>query len=264
VIPVGVIGHGTIGSVVVEALACGEVPGCRLAAVLTRTPAGAGRPAVPAAVASRDDLLASSRLVVEAADSHAVAEHGAAIVDAGIDLLVVSVGALADDRLRARLCTPSGGRLLLSSGAIGGLGLLRSAALYGPLREVRLTTTKPPPALERPWMTEAERARLRSATRPVTVYAGTARDAVDRFPQSVNVAATLALATVGFDETRVEVVADPAATRVRHDIAVEAAAGRYAVSIENVPSSSPRTSAVTPYAVLRALRDLTATLVVGV
>jgi aspartate dehydrogenase len=264
VIPVGVIGHGAIGSVVAGALARAEVPGCCLAAVLARAGGADAGPPVPAAVASRDDLLARSRLVVEAAGSEALAEHGAAIVEAGVDLLVVSVGALADDALRERLCAPSGGRVLLSSGAVGGLGLVRAAALYGPLREVRLTTTKRPAALERPWMTEAERARLRAATGPVTVFRGSARDAVGRFPASVNVAATLALATVGFDETRVEVVADPTARRVRHEIAVEAAAGRYAVSIENVPSANAQTSAVTPYAVLRALRDLTASVVVGV
>jgi len=264
VIPVGVIGHGAIGSVVAGALERGEVPGCRLAAVLARPRRGDATPPVPAAVASRADLLARSRLVVEAAGAEALAEHGAAIVGAGVDLLVVSVGALADDDLRARLCAASGGRVLLSSGAIGGLGLVQAAALYGSLREVRLTTTKPPDTLERPWMTDAEVARLRAATGPVTVFQGPARDAVARFPASVNVAATLALATVGFDETRVELVADPTATRVRHEIAVDAAAGRYSVSIENVPSRNPRTSAVTPYAVLRALRDLTASVVVGV
>lgn len=265
-IAVGVIGHGAIGGVVAGALGRGEVPGCRLAGVLVRRPAvrSASRD-VPAAVGGLDDLVARSDLVVEAAGAAALAEYGPAVIDAGVDLLVVSVGALVDDDLRTRLCAGgTRGRVLLSAGAVGGLSLLRAAALYGPLHEVRLTTTKLPAALERPWMSAGERARLRQARDPVIVFAGSARDAVARFPASVNVAATLALATVGFDETRVELVADRQAPRVRHEISVVAAAGRYEMAIENVPSANPRTSAVTPFAVVRALRDLNAGVVVGV
>lgn len=260
-IPVGVIGHGAIGSVVAGALARGDVPGCRLAGVLVRAPG----PAVPAPVDGIDRLVAASRVVVEAAGAEALAEHGPAVVDAGVDLVVVSVGALVEDGLQDRLLgRRGGGRVLLSAGAVGGLGLLRAAALLGPLHEVCLTTAKRPAALERPWMSPVELARLRAAREPLTVYAGPARAAVARFPESVNVAATLALATLGFDATRVELVADPAAGLVRHRIEVTAAAGRYGFSIENVPSANPRTSAVTPYAVLRALADLSTAVVVGV
>lgn len=254
---VGVIGHGAVGAVVARALAAGEVPGCRLGGVLTRSSTG-----VPARVETAADL-ARCDLVVEAAGPQALAEQGPALVAAGVDLLVVSAGALADDDLRARLVGEGPGRLLLSTGAVGGLDLIRAAALLGRLQEVRLTTTKAPAVLERPWMTPASLARLRSTTGPLTVFAGSAREAVSRFPASVNVAATLALATVGFDDTRVEVVADPGARLVRHRIEVTADAGRYEVVIENVPSPNPRTSAITPYAVIRALRDTSARVVVG-
>lgn len=273
-IGVGVIGQGAIGSVVTGALGRGEVPGCRLAGVLRRSGpasvaplrprAGQGR-AHTEAVRSIDELVEASDLVVEAAGGDALADHGPAVVAAGVDLLVVSVGALVDDTLRSRLCgAPRGrARVLLSSGAIGGLDLLRAAALMGPVHSVRLTTVKHPQALERPWMSDDELHRLRHARDPVTVFAGSARDAVRRFPDSANVAATLALATTGFDATRVELVARAGADRVRHRIEVDADAGRYELTVENTPSANPRTSAVTPYAVLRALTDLSATVVVG-
>lgn len=262
-IAVGVIGHGAIGSVVAGALAAGEVPGCGLASVLRR--AGSPAPPVPATAraASLDDLIAASQVVVEAAGPTALAEHGPAVAGAGLDLLIASVGALVDDDLRERLTQPGGGRLLLSSGAIGGLELLRAAAMLGPVHEVRLRTVKQPRALVRPWMTPGERQRIHAATAAVTVFEGPARAAVTRFPESANVAATLALATVGFDATHVELVADPAAQRVRHGITVEADAGRYELRIENTPSDNPRTSAVTAYALVRALADLSSPLVVG-
>ena len=75
--------------------------------------------------------------------------------------------------------------------------------------------------------------------------------------------ATLALATLGFDRTRVTIVGDRAAVRVRHVIDVEGDAGRYAFHIENTPSSNPRTSAITPFNVLRALCDQSDAVVVG-
>ena len=275
-IDVGIVGHGAIGSVVTGALVRGEVPGCRLAGVLVG-PTGRD---VPEPVSTIDLLAECSQVVVEAAGAEALATYGPPVVAAGVDLVVLSVGALVDDTLRARLLgdgdddpgglpgadDPGGsrGKVLLSAGAVGGLGLLRAAALLGDINRVRLRTEKLPGALDRPWMTPAERARLLGTDEPLTVFSGSARDAVIRFPQSANVSATLALATVGFDATHVDVVADPGARLVRHRIEVEADAGRYAFEIENRPSANPRTSAVTPYAVIRALRDLSAGVVVGV
>ena len=273
-IGVGVIGQGAIGSVVAAALRQGEVPGCRLSGVLRRSGLASVAPVrpqpgrsdqAPVPIGSIGDLVRASDVVVEAAGAEALADHGPAVVEAGVDLLVVSVGALVDDALRARLCDggEGRGRVLLSSGAIGGLDLLRAAALMGAVHSVRLTTAKRPEALERPWMTDDERRHLHDADEPVTVFTGSARDAVRRFPESANVAATLALATTGLDATRVEMIARAGAVRVRHRIEVDADAGHYELTVENTPSANPRTSAITPYAVLRALTDLSAAVVVG-
>jgi aspartate dehydrogenase len=257
---VGVIGHGTIGSVVAAELASGRMAGCELAGVLARSPRG-GQP-MPAT--TLDELIERSDIVVEAAGHTAVADHGPTVLAAGVDLLVVSVGALIDDELRATLIDAAKpARLLLSAGAIGGLGLLRAAALMGSIDSVRLTTTKAPAALLAGWMTPSLTEELRTATAPVAVFEGTAREAVAHFPMSVNVAATLALATLGLDRTRVTIIADASAQRVRHVIEVEGDAGRYELHIDNTPSSNPRTSAITPYNVLRALCDMSDATVIG-
>lgn len=257
---VGVIGHGAIGAVVAAELAAGRLPRCELAGVLTRS----RREGVPQALASLEQLIERSDIIVEAAGHQAVSDHGADVLAAGVDLLVVSVGALVDDALRLRLTRGDlPGRLLLSSGAIGGLGLLRAAALLGTIDSVRLTTTKAPDTLLAGWMTPSLTAELRTGTTPVPVFEGTAREAVVHFPTSVNVAATLALATLGLDRTRVTVVADRTALRVRHVIEVDGDAGHYGLHIENTPSTNPRTSAITPYNVLRALCDMSDATVVG-
>ncbi|MEZ5144259.1 MAG: aspartate dehydrogenase domain-containing protein [Acidimicrobiales bacterium] len=254
---VGVIGHGAVGSVVAEALDRG-VPGLVLAGVHARSP-------VPDRyrAGSFDELLSGADLVVEAASQEAVASYGPAVVAAGADLLVVSVGALRDDGLLATLGRGAG-RLLVTTGAIGGVDQLRAAALLGSLDEVSLTTTKPPRALVRPWMSAAEAAAVEEATAPVAVYDGPAREAVERFPTSVNVAATLSLVTIGFDRVHVRLVADPATDHVEHHIVARGAAGDYEFRFRNVPSpANVRTSAVTPFAVLRGLADLDAHTVIG-
>ena len=248
---VGLIGCGAIGSVVARELSKGAVEGAELTAVYD--------PVIdhPLRVDDLESLLPRSDVVVEAAGHGALREHGVAVRESGIDLLVVSVGALADEDLEAALRQSEGGRLFLCTGAIGGFDILRAAMLFGPLEEVAITSTKPAVALSRPWMEEAVLDALANGSEPVTVFDGPARQACARFPESANVTATLSLATVGFDRVRVQMVGDPSATRVRHVVAASGVAGTYELSFENAASpDNPRTSAVTAYSVLRALTDI--------
>ena len=211
----------------------------------------------PLRVGDRDSLLSRSDVVVEAAGHEALREHGVAVRESGVDLLVVSVGALADEDLEAELKKAEGGRLFLCTGAIGGFDILRAAMLFGPLDEVAITSTKPAAALSRPWMDETVLDALANGSEPITVFDGPARQACALFPESANVTATLSLATTGFDRVRVQIIGDPAAARVRHEVTASGAAGAYGLSFENAASpDNPRTSAVTAYSVLRAVGDL--------
>lgn len=248
---VGLIGCGAIGSAVARELSNGAVEGAELTAVLDLVVDH------PLKVEDRDSLITRSDVVVEAAGHGALREHGVVVRESGTDLLVVSIGALADEDLEAGLRWAEGGRLYLCTGAIGGLDILRAAMLFGPLEEVAITSTKPAVALSRPWMDKAVQDALADGSEPVKVFDGPARQACALFPESANVTATLSLATVGFDQLRVQMVGDPAATRVRHVVTASGAAGTYELSFENAASpDNPRTSAVTAYSVLRAVGDI--------
>jgi aspartate dehydrogenase len=124
---VGVIGVGAIGAAVIGALRQGRIPGCILSGVLARSdlPKGIRR----FAARSLADLVDRSDLVVEAAGHSALASLGPPVIESGTDLLVVSVGALVDGDLYARLAKEDGGRLLISTGAVGGLDTLLAAML---------------------------------------------------------------------------------------------------------------------------------------
>lgn len=272
---VGLLGHGAIGSIVATGLEAGKVEGAALSAVLDPW-----APHSSLEVDSLEELVAASDVVVEAAGHNALREHGSKVLKAGLDLLVVSVGALADDELYQDLLAAGSkgtegkaGKLFITTGAIGGFDTLQAVALAGEIYQVEMTSRKPASNLVQPWMDESLKHELSNGgagtggvgtggtgtegAAEIIAFSGKAREACHLFPQSANVCATLSLATVGFDETKATMVGDPARKRVRHEIRVEAESGIYAFAFENVTSpNNPKTSAIVPYAVLRGLCSL--------
>ncbi|CAM5639812.1 aspartate dehydrogenase domain-containing protein [Streptomyces tanashiensis] len=248
---VGVVGWGAIGRVVGTALAQGRVTGAELVCVVDHRPLGGATPAPQVAF---EEALERCDLVVEAAGQGVVREWGERVLASGTDLLIASTGALTDDDLAKRLLAAGPGRVYFTGGAVGGLDLLQAVRSLGPLEGVRLTTTKLPSTLEQPWMSQDLLTRMRTATGPVEVMSGTAREVPARFPKSTNVAASVALAVGDLDAVRVQVVADPAAHRTRHVIEASGPHGAYRFEMEHVPDAdNPATSQVVPYAVLRSL-----------
>lgn len=249
---VALLGVGTIGSVIAAALREGRVPGAALVATID----AAGARLTSGDAFDIADLRSHADVVVEAAGQSALAAHGPDFVAAGIDLLALSIGALADPDTRQRLtCGP--GRLYLSTGAVGGLDLVRALADDGLLTKVTIRTTKRPTTLVQPWMDEQLRQRLTDASEPVEVLRGRPADIARAFPRSANVAMSTALATGDASVVEAVVVADPTCATTTHEITVDATIGSHRFVIGNHPSQqNPATSAVVPHAVLRALRDL--------
>jgi len=199
------------------------------------------------AIDSGEKLLAGCDFFVEAASQAAATEWLPKAVAAGKPLLTMSLGALADESLRKKLVEEArkrGVKIYLPSGAVCGVDGLKAGALAG-LKSVTLVTTKPPAALGL------------QTDKWTVVFDGSAREAVKKFPQNVNVAAVLSIAGLGFDETRVQVVADPLATRNQHKIIVEGAFGRFRVEVENLPSpTNPKTSHLASLSAIATLKRL--------
>lgn len=251
---IGLIGLGAIGQVLVRELQARRAEGLELVAVLCRNSHACADLGV-APVASVQALLGHQpELVVEAAGQAAVHSHGAACLRAGSNLLLASVGALADAALHAELETAAAAgasQVLLPAGALGGLDWLQAAHLAG-LCSVRLRSSKPPAA----WRgTAAEQAvDLAGLTVATTFFTGSAREAARRYPKNANVAATLALATLGFDATQVELVADPAGPGNVHEVFAQGAAGTLSLRLDNAASAdNPKSSAITAYSLLRGI-----------
>jgi aspartate dehydrogenase len=257
---VALLGGGTIARLVLKH----RTPGMEIVALAGRGPQSRGAAlarefSVPYVV-GRDRLLAARPdAVLEAASHEAVREHLVALLQAGVSVVVLSAGALADDTLRAaaeRAAAASGSLLYVPSGGIGGLDALKTACLAG-VDEVSIRVAKPPAAWKGIAYVEKLGVDLGSLQTPRTLFEGPAREGVPHFPQNVNIAAVLSLGGIGMERTRLEVVADPGLALNTHTIRVSGAAGRMTLVLENVPApENPKTSWLACYSALAALRSL--------
>jgi len=255
------IGYGAIGRLVLDRLP--DDAGVRVTHLLVRpgrkeelsTTLGT-RVAVIGGLAELTDL---PDCAIECAGHSAVVEHVVPLLERGVDVALVSVGALASTQVAEALeAAAQRGRsqLTLVSGAIGGLDAI-SAARVGGLDEVIYTGRKPPLG----WLgTPAERSvDLKRLSQPVAIYEGTAREAARLYPKNANVAATVSLAGIGLDHTRVTLVADPAVNRNVHHVVARGAFGEMEVTLSGKPlPDNPKTSSLAAYAAVRALGDFAA------
>lgn len=263
---IGIIGFGNIASALLVLLAERHPGRLDAITILVRTGKGGETRALCArqsgiaartitVVETREDLLAARPdFIIECAGHQAVTIHGAAILASGIDLVLVSVGALADVSLHQALAAAAGNggsRLVLLPGAIGGIDLLAALSVMGDVA-ITYNGSKPPNA----WAgSAAEQAiDLANISERTVFFRGTAREAALAYPKNANVAATLALAAGSFDAVTVELAADPAALGNVHAYEVRSAAGSVSMTIGNAPSAgNARTSQATVLSVCREI-----------
>ena len=232
----GIVGYGRIGQ--------------RLAARLPGAVAILGRGATL-------DGLTSARpeVVVECASAAALAEYGPAILAAGIDLVPLSLTALADPGVERRLMAAAKvgpGRLELAPGAIGTLDLLASAREDG-LRRVVYRQLKSP-AMWR-LTPAAALADLASIRRRRVFFKGSVRELARLMPDNLNTSVGVALAGLGLDATEAELVADPAINETAHELEVHAAPGTAVLRLggrEVAPDGDPVD--YTTFSVVRILK----------
>lgn len=253
------IGWGAISRRIAELLAeRNSASDITIAAIGLRDPAKATDAPATARLITKPQELAGLDLdlVVEAAGRESVAIWGEAALAHAPAFAIASTSAFCDTALLDRLLAAAeanGSQLLIPPGALAGIDGIAAAALL-PLHEVVHRIVKPPQA----WRgTAAETlVALDGLTEASTFFAGTAREAASRFPQNANVAVITALAGIGLDRTRVELVADPAAGGNGHQLAVLGAFGKLDIAIENRPlASNPKSSEMTALGLVRLIEN---------
>ncbi len=259
---IGILGGGVIARMILEHLARGELGDIEVCAIAGRGAGSRGEPLARAHgvpfVTGLDALLACRpAAVIEAASHDAVREFAAPLLARGVSMIVLSGGALCDDALRAqleRLAAANRAMLYVPSGGIGGLDALKAVCAAG-ADAVEIAVTKPPAAWKGiPYVERlgVDLDRLGAAT---TLFDGSAREGVPHFPANVNIAAVLAMAGIGFDRTRLKVVADPALKFNTHYIDIRGRTGTIAIKFESVPApDNPKTALLACYSALAALK----------
>ncbi|WP_249675148.1 aspartate dehydrogenase [Pseudomonas abieticivorans] len=242
---VGIIGLGAIGKRVLEALQSEHLPAASYAAIDHAPHSDAFIQAHRLELFTDvQGLLAwQPDLVIECAGHGAVVNTVPTLLKAGIDVVIASIGALADHALSTALeqaAEQGQARLILVSGAIGGLDALRSARSAG-LDTVVYVGRKPP----RAWAGSPAEVDfdLAQISVPTTIFRGTAAEASIRFPKNANVTAAVALSGVGFEHTQVELVADPGVDKNVHEVQACGAFGELSIRLANNPlPDNPKTS----------------------
>jgi aspartate dehydrogenase len=227
---VGLIGYGVIGQDVVRLVAERAAGTITVTGALVRDPTRTRSPEIPIITELPALLAQHPDVIVEAAGHAGLREHGEQVLRAGIDLIIISVGAPAEPSvLHALLEAAQQGnaRLMIASGAIGGLDALAAASL-GTLTTVVHTMRKPPATL----LPMEEATGVTSARE---IFRGNAREAVQLFPAFLNVAAAVALAGLGFEQTEVRVLADPGVEHSHREVQAKGAFGTFRFEITNEP-----------------------------
>lgn len=247
------IGYGAMAQAVIERLP----PQVAIGWIVAREPHHAAIHAqfgaTVEALSSPQECLDAPDLVLECASQQAVAQYGEAVLARGWHLAVISTGALADSALEQRLQN-AGGQLTLLSGAVAGIDGL-AAAKEGGLEHVTYQSRKSPASWRGSYAEQL--IDLNAVSEAQVFFEGSAREAARLFPANANVAATVALGGVGMDETRVQLMVDPATQRNTHTIHVKGLFGEFHLELSGLPlASNPKTSTLAALSAVRACREL--------
>jgi aspartate dehydrogenase len=258
---IGLIGFGALGHALQTYLQAAKAD-VQLVGVLVTEPAKYAPAAWKITADPTEFLAMRPDLIVECAGQRAFAALLPSMLAAGYDVVAASAGALADDALRVAVSAAAqagGSQLFIPAGALAGVDALAGAKHTG-LTAVRYVRTAPPAT----WVKAGalSECAARALTAPATVFEGNAREAAQRFPKNANVAATLALAGIGFELTRVRLIADPATTGNVHAIEAEGAFGTLNTSMRTTVIPGTSTSRIVAGSLAQAVVSRAARIVV--
>jgi len=212
-------------------------------------------------------VLGEVDLAIEAASQSAARKYVPFALEHGSDIMTLSVGAFSDDAFREKCYTLAKrhrSRIYVPSGAICGTDGLHAASAAG-ISEVRIITRKSPQGLKGAPGLQRSGVDVSTITEPTVVFEGNARQAAELFPKNLNVAATISLLGVGFEDTKVTIVCDPLAERNSHCIVVKGDFGELRCETSNVPSPmNPSTSYLAALSAVAAVRRILGNVWIGV
>ena len=206
-------------------------------------------------------------LMIESASQDAAKKYVPSALEKGISVMIMSVGAFADKRFKDecyQLAKIRHATIYVPSGAICGTDGLYAASAER-IDEVHLITTKGPDSLKNAPAVIDSKMNLSKLTEPTVIFEGFAEEAVTKFPKNINVAATISLLGIGFENTKVTVICDPHTKENSHVLLVKGSFGEMKCEVHNMPSpNNPSTSYLAALSAAASLKRIIGNVWIGI
>ncbi|HLF18491.1 MAG TPA: aspartate dehydrogenase domain-containing protein [Candidatus Omnitrophota bacterium] len=270
-VKIGIVGCGAIGSRMARTIHRDFKKDCRLVGLydikpwkvkeLARTLSLKVDPNI-----SLKELIKKSDCMIEAVNAPTTRPIIEASLKAGKTILAMSVGKLLKHPDLFKLARKKKCYILLPSGAIAGVDAIKAASL-GKINKITLTTRKPPAGLiNNPYLMRRG-INLSKIKKETVLYDGGVDKAVKNFPQNINVAATIALASQirkNKSKIRIRILTSPHYKKNIHEVTVEGDFGRIHTRTENVACpDNPKTSYLAALSGLQTLKQFCTGIVIG-
>lgn len=256
---VGLIGSGSLGSIIANSILKDLTEDYELIGILSSKIENAKKLARgnSKAYSDLDEMIDDKPdYIIEAATVDVVKDCSIKILDNGINLIILSTGAFADNVFYnevEKIAKKRNCRVHLASGAVGGFDVLNSAVLMGD-SSVKIITDKSPNSLNgAPFLN----GRKLSEENVEEIFNGTAKEAIEAFPKNINVAVATGLVSVGVNNTNVVIRSVPGMLNNSHNIILEGDSVKVSVKIDSTPSiDNPKSSSLAAWSVISLLKRL--------
>lgn len=208
----GIVGSGFLGGIIAKAWKDGYLPEYELVGIAGRNEEKTKNLAAETGCRPCADvdelLLLKPDYIAEAASGQAVRDMALKVLEAGTNLIVLSIGAFADTAFYEKTketAAANGTKVYIASGAVGGFDVLRTVSLMGEAAAGLENRKAPKGFKDTPLFAE----HLLTDTESTEVFSGSAREAIELLPTKVNVAVAASLVTVGPEKTTVNIHSVP-------------------------------------------------------
>jgi aspartate dehydrogenase len=223
-IRLALMGCGYLNEIVANAIKRNYLPEYELVGVLGRNPirtqAFANRHNCKACTDLQELMDLKPDFTAEAASPQAIRDYSEIVLKNGSNLVVLSIGAFADEDLYKRVketAKENGTKVYIASGAVGGFDVLRTAALMSPIKAT-MTSKK---SLGSLFYTPLFKEYYMYITEPEQAFSGSTKEAIEMLPFHFNVAVATALASAGPENTTLNIDAVPGFRGDEYKIVIE-------------------------------------------
>ncbi len=253
-----IVGCGHLGNIVTDACCQGLLPEYELVGVLGRDKAHetamAQKGNCPACGSLEELLDTKPDYVAEMASVQMVKDMAETVLSHGANLVVLSIGAFADQAFYQRVqdtARKHGTRVHIASGAVGGFDVLRTITLMEAVNnrtvQAKMVTEKGPGSLKHSPLFQEH---LMTDTKETEVFSGSTKDAIAILPTHVNVSVAASLATSGTEQLDFHIISVPGMAGDDHRITAEGEGLKATVDVYS------RTSDIAAWSVVALLKNL--------